>query len=291
MKLMREPLVHFLAMGAGLFVLFEVIGGSTSDRTNEIVITPGLSQHIVEVWQKTRQRLPTPSELEGLINEHVREEILYREALAMGLDRDDTIVRRRLRQKLEFLLDDLADAIEPGERELRDFFEANPEPFRAEPRFSFSHVYLSLDRRGEGALADAEILLEQLQQADTVEDPAAFGDPLLMERDYEMVSEGEVAKLFGSAFSERLIDLPTGVWSGPVESAYGLHLVLVRERISEEAPAFEDVRERVHRNFMFERRREARETAYGELFKRYTVIREDKRQADPDVVASAEWVP
>ncbi len=283
MKLLREPLVHFLAVGAGLFLLFEVIGGSTSDRTDEIVITPGLTRHIAEVWQKTRQRPPTPSELEGLINEHVREEILYREALAMGLDRDDTIVRRRMRQKIEFLIDDLADTIEPSDQELQDFYAANPEPFRVEPLLSFSHVYLSLDQRGESALADAEILLKLLQQEDTVDDPAAWGDSLLLDRDYELVSEHEVAGLFGSAFAEGLVDLPTGVWSGPVESGYGLHLVLVRERTAGKVPAFEEVRERVHRNFMFDRRREAREAAYVELFKKYTVIRNDKRPADSDV--------
>ena len=129
-----------LAAGAGLFVRFEVVGGSAPDRTDEIVITPGLARHIAEVWQKTRQRPPTPSELEGLINEYVREEILYREALAMGLDRDDVIVRRRMRQKIEFLSEDIAKLTVPDEDELKAFLATHPETYRNSNSYSFRPV-------------------------------------------------------------------------------------------------------------------------------------------------------
>ena len=122
-------------------------------------------------------------------------------------------------------------------------------------------------------------------------DPATLGDSLLLDRDYELVTEHDVAGLFGSAFAERLVDLPTGVWSGPVESSYGLHLVLLHERTAGRGPAFEEVRDRVHRNFMLERRREAREAAYVELFKKYTVTREDDEESRSDVIAQAENLP
>ena len=291
MKVLREPLVHFLMLGAGLFVLFSAVGGSAPERAEEISISPGRVNHLAEVWSKTWQRPPTPQELEGLIEEHVKEEVYYREALAMGLDRDDTIVRRRLQQKLEFLMNDLADAVEPTEEELSNYLRDRPDQFRSAPRVSFNQVYLNRDRRGSVALKDAEKLLSVLEQQGEEADTASLGDSSLLEKDYNLIQTTEVAKLFGGAFAEHVAELPLGRWAGPVESGYGLHLVHVRERLESELPDFENVREAVRREFLFARSQESGEALYERLRSKYTIVRVEQPRDGKAIVATAGVLP
>ncbi len=272
MKLLREPLIHFLALGAALFLLYKIVAAPVGDRSDRIVVTSGHIERLVEGWARTWQRPPTRKELEGLIEDHIREEILYREALAMGLDRDDTIIRRRLRQKMEFLIEDLDAQANPSDEELQAFLDKNPDAFRVAPRVTFSHIYLNRDRRGESATRDAKHLLARLEAADGRLDAAALGDPLLLPHDYESLPEDEVAKLFGREFAARLTELPADRWTGPVESGYGLHLVLVRERTEGRVPKLTEVRDAVRREWLAVRRHEANEALHQRLRVRYTVI-------------------
>ena len=287
MKMLRDPLIHFLVLGAGLFVLFSAVGGSGSEREEVISITPGQVNHLSEIWSKTWQRPPTDAELEGLIEEHIREEVYYREALAMRLDRDDTIVRRRMRQKFEFLMNDLANAVEPTEEELKDYLREHPDQFRTATRVSFSHVYLNRDRRGEAALEDAQDLLKRLEQESENSNTASLGDPLLLDRDYNLIRTSEVAKLFGGDFAERVAELPQGRWVGPVESGYGLHLVLVRERKESQLPNFENVRDAVMREFVFARAKKSNEALYQRLRSKYTIVRLEQTRDDEPIAAKA----
>ena len=257
MKLFREPLLHFLILGAGLFLLFGAVADRTGERVDQIVVSSGQIDHLVEVWTKTWQRPPTSGELQGLIKDYIKEEILYREARAMGLDKDDTIIRRRLRQKMECLAEDVAAAAEPTDEQLRAFLEENRDKFRVERGVTFSHVYLNRERRGTALAGDAERLLIELGKSDGRVDPSKLGDPFLMPREYRSVPESEVAKLFGRAFASRLLELEPGRWAGPVESGYGVHLVLVRERTERRLPQLAEVRETVRREWFAGRRREA----------------------------------
>ena len=168
MKLLREPLVHFLVLGAALFLLYKIVADPVGDRSDRIVVTSGHIERLVEGWKRTWQRPPTRKELEGLIEDHIREEILYREARAMGLDRDDTIIRRRLRQKMEFLFEDLGAQANPSDEELQAFLDKNPDAFRVATRVTFSHIYLNRDRRGESATRDAERLLRAAGDTDVI---------------------------------------------------------------------------------------------------------------------------
>lgn len=184
-KLLKDPLFHFLLLGIGFFVLFEWVGGEAGteiNQTEEIVVTEGRIRSLSENFAKVWQRPPSEQELDGLIQDHIREEVLYREALAMGLDRDDTIVRRRMRQKIEFLSEDVANLREPSDEELRTFLESQPERFRSEARFTFRQVYLNAKKRGESAEADAIALLAELGEIGG--DASGVGDPLtkLVER-------------------------------------------------------------------------------------------------------------
>ncbi|MGH9812889.1 MAG: peptidyl-prolyl cis-trans isomerase [Candidatus Acidiferrales bacterium] len=270
-KLLREPLVHFLLLGAGLFLLSGLVGDRTGGDSTEIVITPGHVEHLVAGFTRAWQRPPTQEELEGLVRDYVREEVYYREALAMGLDKDDTIIRRRLRQKMEFLSEDVAAHAEPSDEDLRAYMEQHPEAFRVDQSFSFSHVYLNPERHGKNLERDAEQLLARLNRAGTKADPTELGDPFLLDHTYSTVSAREAARDFGEKFAARVGELPVGLWEGPVESGYGMHLVLVRERTEGRVPELAEVRDAVRREWTNARRLEANEKFYHALLQRYTV--------------------
>ena len=272
MPLLREPLVHFLLLGAVLFGAFALVGDRGSARADHIVVTPGHLEHLTVSFTRTWQRPPTAHELAGLIDDYIREEVLYREAVAMGLDRDDTIVRRRLRQKLEFLTEETAETTSPSDTELQTFLQQHPDAFRIEPRLAFQHVYLSRGRRGEAAEATARQLLAQLRTGDDATDPTTLGDPFLLPPEFSLLSSSEIARLFGDAFATQLQQLEPSHWAGPFASAYGLHLVYVRERVDGRVPALAEVREAVQRAWFAARRKAVHEQFYQRLRARYTVV-------------------
>ncbi len=272
MKLLKEPLLQFLALGAGLFLLYGLVDDSGGHSPDTIVVTAGQTERLAEGFRRTWQRPPTREELDGLVEEHIKEEVYYREALAMGLDRDDTIVRRRLRQKLEFLADDIGDAIDPTDAELASYLEAHPDDFRIAAHVSFDQVYLSRDRRGPAAERDAANLLARLQaSAVTPGELASLGDGFLLPLSYERVSEDEILSRFGNEFTAGLVELPVGGWAGPVESGFGLHLVRINERLASVSPALNDIRQLVEREWRNARRRETSEAFYQSLRGRYAI--------------------
>jgi hypothetical protein len=162
--LLREPLLHFFVAGVALFAVWEGRSSAGAARADRIVVSAATVETLAGNWARIRQRPPTPTELEGLIDDHIREEVLYREALALGLDKDDTIIRRRLRQKLEFVSEDVAAQVEPTEAQLEAYLSQNPDAFRVDPRHAFRHVYLSPGRRGAALGRDAERLLAALNR-------------------------------------------------------------------------------------------------------------------------------
>ena len=279
-KLIHEPLVHFLAIGAGLFLLSGLFGGSSVPQSGQkgrpsgkIVVTPGQIEHLKAQFTRTWQRPPTETEVKGLIDEYVLDEISYREALAMGLDREDPTIRRRLRLKLETINEDIAAAVPPSEQELKDFLEAHPDSFRREPQGAFRQVYLSADRRGRKTEADAQALLARLRAAGPDADLAGLGDPLLMlSNDLPLSTARDIGGLFGEEFARSVLALAPGRWEGPVRSGYGLHLVLVTKRIPGRLPELSEVRAEVEREFLFARRKEIQETMHRKLRERYTVV-------------------
>lgn len=268
-NILREPLLHFLVLGAGLFLLFGGVGDPTDERPDRIVVTEAKIANLAELFRQTWRRPPTQAELDGLIEDHVEEEILYREALALGLDRDDIVIRRRLRQKMEFVSEDIMAQAEPSDAELQAFLAEHSDRFREPSRVSFTQVYLSPDRRGEDAWGDAERMLVALQAGRS--DPAEAGDPFLLEHEYQELAAHDVERLFGGAFADRIAELPVDRWSGPVKSGYGVHLVLVRERTPARLPEFEEVRDAVADEWRAARRAEANRVFYDRLRARYEV--------------------
>ena len=272
-KLLHEPLFHFVLIGAAIFTLNALVGDS-EQRQDQIVISAGQIESMVEIFRRTWQRPPTASELEHLIDDRIREEIYYREAKALGLDDNDTIIRRRLRQKLEFLTDDLATLQSPDEAVLRGYFADNIDQYRGEPRLTFEQLYFSRDRRGEDAVTDAQSVLATLS-ADADANPDALdSDPISLATRYVGLTESDVDRLFGTGFVEQLTESLVGQWSGPVESGYGVHLVLVSEIEEPAEPEFEQHADVVLREWERARREELNEAYYDELRKRYVVTTE-----------------
>jgi hypothetical protein len=222
------------------------------------------------------------------VDDYVLEEALYREGLALGVDLDDTIIRRRVRQKMEFVVDDVLEMAEPTEAELLVWLTEHADSYARPGRFTFRQVYLNADRRGEALEDDARLVLEKLR-SDEVPDPRELGDGSLLEHGYEDVRADTVARTFGQAFVAGLAELPVGVWSGPVESAFGLHLVFVDFRTEGRLPELDEVREEVERDWSYARREEASRDFYEELLSRYQVTVEwPLVEAHPEDDAQAE---
>jgi parvulin-like peptidyl-prolyl isomerase len=267
--------VHFLLIGLVLFAVYGVLnpdpgqGGSL----NQIVLTEDDLGQLHIAFTAQWRRLPTPEELAGLINSRVREEILYREALALGLDKEDTIVKRRMAQKMEFLAEDLSDLREPTTEELRAWFEKNSGQFVLPARATFRHLYFSPDRRGQGARADAIHALKKL--AGKSEDSpvaAALADPFMFQDYYGDRTPEQLAKEFGPNFAQSLFQLKPGAWRGPIESGYGWHLVWVDSITPSRVPEFEEVESDVKSTWIDEQRAEFKRKAYEAMKARYEVI-------------------
>ncbi|MEM1411669.1 MAG: peptidylprolyl isomerase [Pseudomonadota bacterium] len=267
---LREPLVHFMVLGALIFAAYLVLEPGSGDPDG-ILLTQGQQEHLISAFTRTWQRPPTRAEFEGLVEDWIREEIAYREGLVMGLDADDTIIRRRLRQKLELVTEDLVGLAEPSEEELQAFLEARPEAYRLEPRHSLRQVYFSPDRRGENAARDAEQALAALTMEDAAPDPLTLGDPLPLPNTMTREWESALARQFGSVFVEGLADLEPGAWSGPVPSGYGLHLVYLEATEAGRPMTLEEARRDVRRDFENQRRLQAIDQLYDALAERYTV--------------------
>jgi len=288
MRFLREPLLHFLVLGAGLFILFNFADKGESERPDEIVVTAGQIEHLADTFTRTWQRPPTRQELHGLIQDYILEEVLYREAMSIGLDQDDSIIRRRLRQKMEFISEDLAAQMEPTDEELQDYLVKHPEKFRDKDRITFSHIYLNPDRRGNSLKADVENTLAKLNTPGTKTDIATLGDGFLLEHDFESATETEINKSFGEKFAEQLSQLEPSKWHGPIESGYGVHLVFIEERSEGRVPPFSEVRDVVKREWENDRRLEANKQFYQGLLKHYTVVIEQPENNTGAAAAETE---
>lgn len=271
-KLIREPLFHFLLLGAVIFLLAGRVRGGRVGSGDKIVVTQSGIESMVVGFSRTWMRPPTQEELQGLVDDYVREEVLYRQAKAMGLDQDDVIVRRRMRQKFEFLAEDLAARTgPPTDQELEAYLRQHVDKYSEEASFSFEQVFFSREKRGASAEAEATAMLARLSGKAAI-DIEKLGDAFLLPSQFEKTSAGETARLFGEKFAKELNKTQLGTWAGPIESSYGLHLVRVNARIPEEAPPLANVRESVLRDLLSERRKQELDTQYEKLRARYTVV-------------------
>jgi peptidyl-prolyl cis-trans isomerase C len=262
------PLAVFLLLGLGVFALdrWRDDGGAAAQT---IEVTPEQLAGIQARWSAQWDRPPTEQELAGLVDDAVKEEVLYREALRLGLDRDDTIVRRRLAQKMTFMLEDGAAVLSPTDAEVEAYHAARRERYLEPRRTTFVHVFLSDDRRAD-PVGDAGELLGALERGDG-ERWRQLGDPFMLLREYAERSDQEIGELFGGPFADALADLPPHTWRGPIRSAYGTHLVRVVARTEPRTPPLDEVRAQVVEDLVADRRREQNDMAFEELRARYDV--------------------
>ncbi len=273
-QLAREPLFHFLLIGAGIYSVYALYGTSEEGiANNTIVVDSGRIDLFISAWEQRWNRPPTEQELNGLINQFIREDILYREAVGMGLDKDDPITRRRMAQKLEFLIRDIASLKEPVEGELESFFEDNKDKFQDPDLITFSHVFIDPDKRGDETLDDAALLLSELQAAGTSDvNVSGLGDRFMLQNYYPQKTELDIRKLFGSGFATSVMQLEAGKWHGPVLSGYGTHLVYVDALEKAPAPVFADVKDSVFENWQAQQQEEFNEEFFESLKSRYEIV-------------------
>jgi len=256
MRFWREPLVHFLLGGAALFLLYSVVADEPAPRRDRIVVGEERVVSLAATFQRTWLRPPTRAELEGLVRDFVDEEILYREALGLGLDRDDLVVRRRLRQKMEFLHLDLVEPPTPTDEELSAFLEANADRFIEPARLGFRQVFVNPERGGGDVQRRAEQQLALLRAGESGD--AAAGDRTLLPEAMRHTDAREVAATFGAGFARDLFALSGEGWQGPVASSFGLHLVRIETSQPERLPPLAEIREHVERELLAERREQAK---------------------------------
>ena len=285
---LREPLIHFLLIGASLFLIFAVFDDPAGPQSSRIVITNGQIEYLKASFARTRQHFPTEQELQRLIDGYVREEIFYREALALGLDKNDSVIRRRLRQKLELISDDLAGITIPTDDQLQQFLETNSDKFRIEPQLAFRHVFLDIAQRGNSALDEAARLLAVLSDKGSETNPETLGDSLMLPRTFPPTPVGEIAKLFGKSFSTELKNITPDKWTGPVQSGYGLHLILVTEHAVGRLPRLDEIRETIEWEWTAAHRSELKENIYNELRGRYTIVIEQQADGAKSIQAGLE---
>lgn len=274
-NLLREPLLHFLVLGVALFVVDGYLrrGYGGIESSKQIVLTLDDLRQLDLYFESQWRRPPTPEEFTRLVENKVQEEVLYREALAMGLDKDDTIVRRRMAQKMQFLAEDVATAYEPTVDELKRWFEKNRDKLAQPPRVSFRHLYFALDRRGARARDEAAKALTQLAgQPEDSKLAASLADPFMFQDYYRDRAPDFLGKEFGPQFALAVAKLPPGSWQGPIESGFGWHLVFIDTLIPGRIPDFEEVEPEVKTAWLADQKAQAWEKAYETMRARYEVI-------------------
>lgn len=271
---LREPLLHFLVAGLVLFAAYRMLHPELSERAeaNRIDVTADDIRQLEVIWTAQWHRPPTSDEMRGLVDSRVREEILYREGLALGLDQGDTIVKRRLAQKMEFLAGDVSALRDPTADELRAWYARNSERFAEAGRRSFRHVYFSLDRRSARAREDAMRALSKLD-GKTADSPAAAtdGDPFMFQEFYADRSPQRIASIFGSAFAAAVDQVRPGSWQGPIESGLGWHLVFVTTVSPGRVPSYDEIEPDIKAGWIDEQRAESRRRAFESMRAHYEV--------------------
>lgn len=257
-RLLRDPLVHFLVLGGLVFTLF---GNSTSSEERRIVIDAAQVERLAGQYAQNFRRAPSPGELDALIRDDVKEEVYYREALRLGLDRDDEVVRRRMRVKMEAFGDTAEDIPAPDDATLQRWLRAYPDRFVGEATYAFDQRYLGVN---------AAVAHEGLAQLRAGREFAGVAIPL--PNHFETIGAGQVTELFGDAFSITLNRLQLNAWGGPVTSGFGQHLVRVRKRQPAAPPRLATIRSRVENDWRAAMAHARSERAYRDLLKRYELV-------------------
>jgi len=268
-KLFKEPLLHFFLIGAILFGAYSWMNRGAQGGANalQVRITEGEAKWLQQTWAAQWQRNPTREEFRGLVAEYLKEELLSREAREMGLEQNDTYVRRRLAQKVEFLVQDASRMTDPSEEDLQKYYAAHRDEYRDAAQVSFIQVYFSNDHRDRIPAALARLKANA--------EPAQLGDRLMLEPEYSDTTPQTVAALFGDDFAATVFTLKPGEWSGPIKSGYGMHLVRISQSKPPRLLTFAEARTKVAEQWREQRQRETNEKYFADLLKKYDIVMDD----------------
>ena len=262
-KFFTQPLLHFLLIGFLIFVFSAWRGDKVESRSENIIVSVSDVVRLASLWQQTWKRVPTEEELQALVRDHIKEEVYYREALALGLDINDTVIRRRLRQKMEFLSNDKAELLEPSESDLETFFSQNKEKYQTGDIFDFQQVYFSADSQHDFQKA--------LLVLNSDRDYSNIGDSISLPKELNQVDQATIERVFGSTFYKGLNEIEIGKWYGPVESGFGRHLVLIKQRELAQSPTLSQVIEKVERDWRSQQRTRYTQAEYEKLRSKYKI--------------------
>lgn len=271
--LLQEPLLQFVVLGAALFGLFHLAERKKAEAPTQIVVSSARVANLADGFARTWRRSPSNEELQGLVDDYIRDEVFYREGRAAGLDRDDVIIRRRVRQKMEFLAEELSFP-EPTEEQLAAYLKSNPERFRTEDHLKFHQIFLSATRRAGRINDDSKQFANILARANGTSEATALGDPFLLGEQFQDVSQNEIAGIFGDDFAKRIFVMDQGRWLGPISSSFGQHFVYISERTPGGLSPLDAVRPAVLREWSNARRLEAEQKLYSSLRARYEIVLE-----------------
>lgn len=262
-KILQEPLLHFVIVGSLLFI---TLSSNDTNPQPHIVISEGKIKQLSAQFSKTRQRPPTAEELSALIDNQVKEDLAFRHGMQMGLVENDTIIKRRVQQKLEFMLNDSVASIAPGRKELQVYLDSHKEKYSIAPVYSFKHIYINPEKHKD---SDAFITELQAQNLDAIYQNS--GDSIMLESQYIDISATQVARLFGRKFAKQLNDLTLNQWQGPVKSGYGLHLVSIDKKTPEHIATLDEMGAAIKRDYRIDAQKKAINIFYEELRTQYRV--------------------
>jgi len=270
--LLREPLLHFLVLGAALFIVFDQNNNWQAETESRIVISQADLDALTSAWLKNVGRPPSAEEREQQLNSFIRQQVLAREAVAMGLDKDDAVVSNRMAKKMEYLFEDLSFISEPTDEELDEYRVAHPASFTLPAEMSFQQVFFDATLRGETVSEDAKQVLKELQQVDNAVDTLHLGDRSLLPYEFKRGRETQIAGMFGEKFTQQIFLLPVNSWQGPIVSPYGEHLIYIHSRSDAQLPALDKIRDRVAQEWRSTKQKAANEVFYQSLYQRYEIV-------------------
>jgi len=281
-KLLKEPFLHFILIGAAMFLLYGLVNDKT-DSKNAIIINDFDVSSLISKWEMQWKRPPTEQELQNLINLNIKQEVFYQEALQMNLDHNDEIIKRRLAQKMQFLSNDIAAMMEPTDEILEEYFQKNSDKYLKPYSYSLFQITFSPDNRKDH-FKDAKEVLKKFSNA-SFEEMSKKGDRLPFSYFFDDINVDELGLQLGSIFTEVLKDQELNKWVGPIPSGFGYHLVYILDKTEAQLPSFESVKKAVLRDFEYDNQKEIDEAIYQELKKKYEIeIDINSEDFDPEFV-------
>jgi len=280
LKILKEPLIHFIFLGSLIFISYGLMPNDVEENPKEIVISKTLIQELVNGFEQTWHRQPNKEESNNLIAIRLKEEIYYREALALGLDEGDTAIRRRLKQKMEYILEDIADVVVATDEDLNTYLQQNSDKFIMVKKYSFYQVYIDPDKYGKDFNQEVIKRLEQLNKVDDLSNAYKLGEPMLLAHQFNQLSAEQVSRQLGKTFADSLKNVSKDKWQGPIRSSYGQHFVFITNITDGGIPKLADVRKTVEREWKNEQRLKANNKIYSDLKSRYSIVIEPFNMSD-----------